>query len=164
MKDAIRRILRERDLLNAERIEEVLEEADRTGESPDRVFLQKGYLTEADTLRLFGDVLGMEVRSSLAGIAVPPEFVQQIPVQFARSYNLVALEAHNGSMKVATCAPFETTTSGKSVSATKLASNPALTAASCSCVPFSFGLDLIHASSSVTFAGSVALISICASS
>ena len=55
------------------------------------------------------------------------------------------------------------TTSGKSVNATKLASNPALTAASWSAVPFNVGLAFSHVLSSVIFAASVALISICAS-
>ena len=108
MKDQVRAYLTERKLLSPERIEECLTESDRTGEPLDKVMLQKGYLTEADTLRLFGEVLGMEVQETLAGVHVPADFVDRVPVQFARSYNLVALSSDDGRMRVATCAPFET--------------------------------------------------------
>ena len=64
----------------------------------------------------------------------------------------------------AICSAIFVTTCGKTTRATKLASNPAFTAASCSWVPFSVELLFSHLSSSVIFAGSVALISICASS
>ena len=108
MRDRIRRLLVERNLLTAERVDECLAESDRTGETLDRIFLQKGYLTEMDSLRAFGDVLGMEVTERLTSVVVPPAFVDRVPVQFARSYNLCALSLEDGRMRVATCQPFET--------------------------------------------------------
>ncbi|MBU0754109.1 MAG: Flp pilus assembly complex ATPase component TadA, partial [Planctomycetes bacterium] len=39
---------------------------------------------------------------------VPKEFLEKVPVHFARNYNLVALGSSNGTTIVATCAPFET--------------------------------------------------------
>jgi general secretion pathway protein E len=108
MRERIRSLLAERKLLSPERTEECLAEADRTGESLDKVFLQKGYLTELDALHLFGDVLGMEVAERLTSATVPAGFVERVPVQFARSYNLCALSLEGGRMRVATCQPFET--------------------------------------------------------
>ena len=64
----------------------------------------------------------------------------------------------------AICSAIRVTTWGNTTRATKLASKPAFTAASCSCVPLSVVLLFIHLSSSVILAGSVALINICASS
>ena len=111
MREKLRRVVREKELLSPERLEECLQIEATTGETLDKIILAKGYLTEIDTLRLFGDVLGMEVIENLGNSPVPSEFVNQVPVQFARSYNLVALGAdgQNGhALRVATCSPFET--------------------------------------------------------
>jgi general secretion pathway protein E len=111
MREKLRRIVRERSLLSPERLEECLQVEAATGETLDKVILQKGYLTEIDTLRLFGEVLGIEVVDNLGDQQVPAEFVNQVPVQFARQANLVALGADgkNGhALRVAICSPFET--------------------------------------------------------
>ena len=62
------------------------------------------------------------------------------------------------------CTAIMFTMSGKRTSATKLGSKPALTAASCSGVPFSVAFFFSHALSSLTFAGSPAHMRICARS
>ncbi len=108
MREELRKILIDRDLLSAERFEECVQEEAHTGESLDRVLLQKGYLTELDMLKAFGDSLGLEVIEGLGKVHVPDEFVNQVPVQFARSYNVIALDASDGGLRVATCSPFET--------------------------------------------------------
>ncbi len=110
MRDKLRRIAREKRLLSPERLEECLREEAETGDTLDRILVQKGYLTEIDALRLFGDVLGMEVMDNLSDVQVPTEFVNNVPVQFARSYNLVALgsDGNGHALRVATCSPFET--------------------------------------------------------
>ncbi len=128
MKDEIRRILREKNLLAPERIEECIAESDRTGETLDRVFLSKGYLTEIDMLRTFGAALGLEVRDGLSACSVPMEFVNGVPVQFARSYNLVAIgRKDDGTMRVATCAPFETNAMDDLASMLQIEPEPVLT-------------------------------------
>lgn len=108
MRERIRSLLVDRKLLTPERVDECFAESDRTGETVDKVFLQKGYLTEIDALRVFGEVFGMEVAERLSSVTVPAGFVDKVPVQFARSYNLVALSLADGRMRVATCQPFET--------------------------------------------------------
>lgn len=108
MRQQLRELIRQRGLLSEERVEECFEEERKTGDSLDRIFINKGYLTEVDALSLFGEVLGLEVVPELAGIHVPEEFVNQVPVQFARSYNLVAIDSDHHTMRVATCSPFET--------------------------------------------------------
>src|SRR5262245_35860086 len=110
MRDKLRRIVRDKKLLTPERLEECLREEASGGETLDRILLQKGYLTEMDTLRLFGEAFGMQVIENLGDVQVPAEFVNNVPVQFARSYNLVALGSNgNGdALRVATCSPYET--------------------------------------------------------
>ncbi|MDP6762969.1 MAG: ATPase, T2SS/T4P/T4SS family [Planctomycetota bacterium] len=94
--------------LSRERLEECRRIAGTTGETLDRVILQKAYLPENELLQVYASALGLEFREELEGIAVPATFVNSVPVHFARNYNLVALEeAEGGVVKVATCAPLE---------------------------------------------------------
>jgi general secretion pathway protein E len=59
-------------------------------------------------LRIFGRVLDLPVRERLIEIDGPPDFVDRVPVQFARHHNLVGIGTEGGVLKVATCAPLET--------------------------------------------------------
>ena len=91
-----------------ERLEECRRVAGSTGESLDRVIVQKDYLDEASVLEIYAGHLGYEFQSSLEGIRVPPDFVDRVPVHFTRNYNLVALEtSEDGALRVATCAPLD---------------------------------------------------------
>ncbi len=108
MHEQLRTLLIDRDLLSGERFEECVREERATGEPLDRLFLQKGYLTEVDMLRAFGRVLGLDVVENLTKIDVPAEFVNNVPVHFARSYNVIAIDSDAHGMRVATCSPFET--------------------------------------------------------
>jgi general secretion pathway protein E len=93
--------------LSREHLEECRRLAAQSGESLDKVILQREYLPEPALLRAYAQHLGYEYRDSLEGVAVPPAFVNRIPVQFTRNYNLIALEEDDGLLKVATCAPLE---------------------------------------------------------
>ena len=93
--------------LSRERLEECRRLAGESGESLDRVILSKAYMHEADLLRVYAQHLGFEYRDKLEDISVPTDFVNRIPVQFTRSYNLVALAEENGLLKVATCTPLD---------------------------------------------------------
>ncbi len=94
--------------LSRERLEECRRIAGTTGEGLDRVILQKNYLAEDRMLEAYARHLGYEFRSNLEGAKVPESFVNRIPVQFTRNYNLVALESSDdGVLKVATCSPLD---------------------------------------------------------
>ncbi len=94
--------------LARERLEECRRIAGASGDSLDRVILQKEYLDEGTLLQVYARALGFEYRDSLEGTQVPSEFVNTVPVHFARNYNLVAIENGAGqTLKVATCAPLE---------------------------------------------------------
>jgi general secretion pathway protein E len=93
--------------LSRERLEECRKLAATTGESLDRVILQREYMPEPALLRAYSLHLGFEFRQSLEEVSVPPNFVNRIPVQFTRNYNLIAIEEDDGLLKVATCAPLD---------------------------------------------------------
>ena len=90
-----------------DRLRELQKLEAETGQSFDRLVLQKGYVAEVDVLKVMGEVLGFDVETDLREMQVPDEFVRRVPVQFARNYNLVAVGEVNGSMMVATCAPLD---------------------------------------------------------
>jgi general secretion pathway protein E len=94
--------------MSRERLEECRRIAATTGESLDRVILQKDYVDELTLLQIYAKHLGFEFRKSLDGTAVPAGFVSRVPVHFARNYNLVALEhTADNVYKVATCTPLQ---------------------------------------------------------
>ncbi len=94
--------------LSRERLEECRRLAGTIGESLDRVILSKEYLAEEKLLEAFARHLGYEYLSKLDGVQVPASFVNRIPVQFTRNYNLIALsDQGDGLLRVATCAPLD---------------------------------------------------------
>jgi general secretion pathway protein E len=93
--------------LSREKLEECRKAAADSGDSLDRVVLAKGYLPEPDLLRAYAQHLGFEYRHSLEDVTVPGAFVNRVPVQFTRNYNLIALAEEGGILKVATCTPLD---------------------------------------------------------
>jgi len=94
--------------LPRERLEECRRIAGTSGDPLDRVILSKEYLEEEKLLEVYARHLGYEFVSRLEGTSVPSTFVNRIPVQFTRNYNLVALsEDETGLVRVATCTPLE---------------------------------------------------------
>ncbi|MCZ6598319.1 MAG: ATPase, T2SS/T4P/T4SS family [Planctomycetota bacterium] len=93
--------------LSRERLEECRRVAGSTGESLDRVILQKDYMQEEPLLEAYARHLGYEFKENLEGTRVPPDFVNRIPVQFSRNYSLIALGKDNGLLQVATCSPLD---------------------------------------------------------
>src|SRR5688572_13554563 len=103
MKDRIREMLLARAGLKPQDIDSALRIEEETGQTLDRILINKGLVEEEKCLRFFGEILGIAFRADISGVAVPPDFIQSVPVQFARNFNLVAIERNNGVVKVATC-------------------------------------------------------------
>ncbi|HED65506.1 MAG TPA: type II secretion system protein GspE [Planctomycetes bacterium] len=94
--------------LTRERLEECRRIAGSTGDSLDRVLLSKEYIPEEQLLEAYAKHLGYDFLASLDGIQVPMSFVDRIPVQFTRNYNLIALaEEEDGLLRIATCSPLD---------------------------------------------------------
>lgn len=94
-------------LVDDQQLEECQEVAKNSGEPLDRVLRSKGYVSEAALLDILSRMLRLEIRPELEEIEVPKEFVQRVPAQFARNYNLVGLARNNGTFEVATCDPLD---------------------------------------------------------
>ena len=94
--------------LKREELEEARYAAADSGDSIDRVIVQRDFLDETTVLQVYAKHLGFEFRKSLEGTRVPELFVNAVPVHFARNYNLIALEVTpDDVVKVATCSPLE---------------------------------------------------------
>jgi len=106
--DELKRILEREKLYVQDKFEEWVHLAKTTHQTIDRVLATSGYLTEAQMLRVFGECLGLPVLDKVVEEAVPPEFIQKVPVQFARHHNLIAIGKANGTVRVASCSPLDT--------------------------------------------------------
>jgi general secretion pathway protein E len=107
LQDRIREGLLRKAGLSASQIDEALATERDTGQSLDQVLVGKNMLPEARCLQFFGDFLGMEVRQSLEGTAVPGDFIHQVPVQFARTHGLIAVSLRDRVLQVATHRPLD---------------------------------------------------------
>jgi general secretion pathway protein E len=106
--DELKRILEREKLYVQDKFEEWVHLAKTTHQTLDRVLATSGYLTEAQMLRIFGECLGLPVLDRVVEETVPPEFIQKVPVQFARHHNLIAIGKANGTVRVASCSPLDT--------------------------------------------------------
>ncbi len=93
-------------LSEAQLLECQKEERD-TGVPLDRILRQKGHVTEQVLLDALARRLRIPMLASLADAQVPAIFVQRVPAQFARNYNLVAVDDTGESLRVATCDPLD---------------------------------------------------------
>ncbi len=98
----------ENEVLDEKNLGDALKLVDETGESIDAILRQKGYLAEDVLLLFLGGKLDMEFMSDLSEANVPHEFVEKVPLQFARNFSVVAVGASDGVMRVATCTPLDT--------------------------------------------------------
>ena len=108
MKEKVRELILSQGLLDEERFDECVELEAESGQTLDNILVHKGYMTERDTLRVFGEALGIHFQEKLEGVTVPADYVNRVPVHFARNFNLVAVSQLNNTLSVATCSPFET--------------------------------------------------------
>lgn len=107
MREQVLEAIRRAGGLDDRRIQEALQEEADSGLTLDKVLYTKGFLTEEQALQVIGGALGLRYLPELKNIQVPESFVQAVPVQFARSHNLVAVQHDDGTFRVATAAPFD---------------------------------------------------------
>jgi general secretion pathway protein E len=105
--DRIREGLLRKAGLNQGQIDDALQAERETGQQLDQILVGKNLLPESKCLQFFGDFLGLEFRQSLEGISVPGLFIQNVPVQFARTHGLVAVEDKGSVLRVATHRPLD---------------------------------------------------------
>ncbi len=93
--------------LTQEQLLECQQEERKTCQPLDRILRQNGYVTEQVLLELMARRLRIPYMTSLADVQVPPVFVEKVPAQFARNYNLIAVEDLGDGLRVASCDPLD---------------------------------------------------------
>jgi len=106
-RDRVRESLLRKAGLSQQQIDDALRTEQETGQQLDQVLVSKNFLSEAKCLQFFAELLGLEFRPSLDGVGVPGMFIHQIPVQFARTHGLVAIEDTGTLLRVASHKPLE---------------------------------------------------------
>ena len=108
MRELITEFIRQNNLLDPERLEEVFRLEGETGQSFDKIILHKGYMSENDLLRTLAYALDFPYLPALGDKIVPDDFLNGVPVNFARNYALVGVGRENGAIRVATAFPLDT--------------------------------------------------------
>ncbi len=108
MRDLIREFVKKHGLLDEARLEEAFRLEEETGQSFEKIILHKGYMSENDLLRTLAFALELPYQPGLGEEIVPDDFLNNVPVGFARNYALVAVGRNNGAMKIATAFPLDT--------------------------------------------------------
>lgn len=94
-------------LLNEAQLLECQEEERSTGKPIDKVLREKGYVSESAFLQALAKQLRLQFSEELVDFKVPENFIEMVPAQFARTYNLIAVGEEPGILMVATCDPLD---------------------------------------------------------
>ena len=94
-------------ILDEEQLAECQALERETGQPLDRILKSKGYVSDSALLEFLSRALRIPLRDDLEQVDVPKEFVQRVPAQFARNYNLVGVSKRDGTFEVATCDPLD---------------------------------------------------------
>jgi len=101
-------ILIERGVISEEALSEAISEQNRTGERLDHVLVRLGHCTSADVLDAIGHQFAMPI-VDLNGVDIDPDVLRTLPPRLVFKQRCVPVERRNGTLRVATCDPFELT-------------------------------------------------------
>jgi general secretion pathway protein E len=107
VQDRIRQALLRHAGLDEEQISAVVTAELDGDQSIDQILVSKSFMTEDKVMQFFGEFLGLEVALDLEGVGVPSDFINNVPVQFARTHGLVALGQEGNLVRVATHRPLD---------------------------------------------------------
>jgi len=94
-------------VLSDEKLEHCRSLAAESGRSVERTVVEEGLLTDAEVLARYAGKLGLGFLADLSGQRVASDFLESVPVQFARQHALVGLTDGTGHLEVATCSPLD---------------------------------------------------------
>jgi len=101
-------ILVERGLITEDQLSQAIGEQNRTGERLDHVLVRLGFCTSNDVLQAIGQQFAMPI-VDLNSIDVEENVLKTLPPKLVFKQRCVPIAKHNGTLRVATCDPFELT-------------------------------------------------------
>jgi type II secretion system protein E len=105
---AIESILLERGLISDDQLQRAIAEQARTGERLDQVFVRLGLVNPSQVLDAIGQQFAMPI-VDLNTIEVKDDVLRTLPAKLVFKQRCVPIEQRNGTLRVATCDPFELT-------------------------------------------------------
>jgi len=99
-------ILVERGLISADQLREAIDEQNQTGERLDQVLVRLGHITSGDVLQAIGQQFAMPI-VDLSAVDPAPEVLRMLPPKLVFKQRCVPIGQTNGTLRVATCDPFE---------------------------------------------------------
>ncbi len=88
-------------------VRECVREAEESGTPLLDVVLMRNVVPVDRLMHELAVLLGMEYMSDLSTVSVPHEFIERVPIQFARRHSLVAVGERDECMLVAVAPPFD---------------------------------------------------------
>ena len=101
-------ILLERGLISDDQLSEAIAEQNRTGERLDHVLVRLGFVTDAEVLEAIGQQFAMPI-VDLDDVQADPKVLRLLPAKLVFKQQCVPIERRNGTLRIATCDPFELT-------------------------------------------------------
>ena len=101
-------ILIERGLITDGQLHDAIDEQNRTGERLDHVLVRLGHVSSGQVLEAIGHQFAMPI-VDLSAVDVVPDVLKTLPPKLVFKQRCVPLEKRNGTLRVATCDPFELT-------------------------------------------------------
>ena len=101
-------ILLERGLINQEQLDRAIEEQNRTGERLDHVMVRLGVVSSSAVLEVIGHQFALPI-VDLDSIDVDPEVLKLLPPKLVFKQRCVPIARSDGTLRIATCDPFELT-------------------------------------------------------
>jgi len=101
-------ILVDRGVISDEQLGEAIKEQNRTGERLDHVLVRLGMVRSSEVLEAIGQQFAMPI-VDLNAVDVTPEILRTLPAKLVFKQRCVPIERRNGTLRVATCDPFELT-------------------------------------------------------
>jgi general secretion pathway protein E/type IV pilus assembly protein PilB len=101
-------ILVERGLISEEQLAEAITEQNRTGVRLDQVLVRLGFVNPAQVLEAIGQQFALPI-VDLNAVKVDGETLQLLPAKLVFKQRCVPIGRSNGTLRVATCDPFELT-------------------------------------------------------
>jgi general secretion pathway protein E/type IV pilus assembly protein PilB len=101
-------VLLERGLINDDQLGQAIAEQNRSGERLDHVLVRLGFASSGDVLRAIGHQFAMPI-VDLNQVEVKPEVLRTLPAKLVFKQRCVPISHDNGTLRVATCDPFELT-------------------------------------------------------
>ncbi len=101
-------ILLERGLINQAQLDQAIDEQNRTGERLDHVMVRLGLVSAADVLEVIGQQFALPI-VDLNTIEVDEDVLKALPPKLVFKQRCVPIGRKDGTLRVATCDPFELT-------------------------------------------------------